>query len=424
MGEQHYQTAILGSGPAGTGVLVRAARLGMLDGLLSRGLVLIDQQAQPISTTLGQYDIPSNSPGGAFLECLEHPCPDVLQGLSETPEAQAVRDRQDGTLPLPVVGRFLDRLIATLHRTIHAHPSAAVLAGHRVTALRLHSAGIQIEMVEDGHPKTLFAGRVVLALGAEQDRGDILGRAITPEISLEPIPDHRIFLSDGILRGRSRAALRTALRRSARVVILGGSHSALSICWQLLHQYTRQGIVFGQHSIEIFHRSPVRVFYPDASAARRDGFTGVRAEHCCPQTGGVHRIGGLRGPARTLYRRIRAGNEPRARLSGLDGQEQQEALRRALQRATAVIPAYGYRKRLLPIYGRDGALIPIQRGCVDEQGRLLTADGASLPIWSVGIGSGYRTSPTLGGESCFQGSVDGIWLYQHLIGERVLRGLR
>ena len=420
MPENRYQTAILGSGPAGTGVLVRAARRGLLDGLLSRGLVLIDQQSGPTSTTLGHYDIPSNSPAGAFLECLDSPCPAALQGLADTPEARALRAHQHETPPLPLVGQFLDRLAAALHQTLHEHPASTVLAGHRVTALRLHRDGTLIETVQDGTPRQTVARRVVVALGAEQDRQSIRSQPITPQCSLEQTPDSTIFLSDGILRGTTRAPLLAALRRSARVVIIGGSHTALSICWQLLNQYTRHGITFNARSITIFHRSPVRVFYPDTDAARRDGYTNVSADQCCPQTGGVHRIGGLRGPSRELYRRIRAGREPRVQLASTDNLT---TLQQSLQTASAVIPAYGYQKRLVPIYGPDGARIPIHRGQVDKHGRLLTNSGKPLPIWSIGISSGQKTSPKIGGEACFKGSVDGVWLYQHLIGEHILKAL-
>jgi hypothetical protein len=44
-------------------------------------------------------------------------------------------------------------------------------------------------------------------------------------------------------------------------------------------------------------------------------------------------------------------------------------------------------------------------------------------ILAIGLGSGYTSSPEIGGEAGFRGSVDGVWLYQNDLGEQVLGAL-
>jgi hypothetical protein len=200
-----------------------------------------------------------------------------------------------------------------------------------------------------------------------------------------------------------------------RVVILGGSHSAFSAAWRLLEAPG------SDVAITIVHRNRLRVFYPSPAAAAADGYTDFGEHDLCPRTGRVHRMGGLRGDGRELYRRIVSGRESRVRL--LQQPDADEAL---LRESTIVVSAFGYRPRSLPIYDRDGGQILLGTTTyVDASCRVLDRAGVVVPgLWGVGLGSGFLPWGEMGGEPSFRGHSNGVWLYQNDIGALILRQIK
>src|SRR5204862_54024 len=98
-------------------------------------------------------------------------------------------------------------------------------------------------------------------------------------------------------RALTRAGLKEAewlmaQAHGARIVILGGSHSAYSVAGALLELPAARRLAAGQ--IVILQRREPRVFYPDRNAALEDLYD-VDAGDICPRTQGVNRMGGLRG---------------------------------------------------------------------------------------------------------------------------------
>jgi hypothetical protein len=61
---------------------------------------------------------------------------------------------------------------------------------------------------------------------------------------------------------------------------------------------------------------------------------------------------------------------------------------------------------------------------VAQDGRLLLGDGSSLPsLFGIGLGTGYRLPPSMGGEPNFNGQANSLWLYQNDIGAVICRGI-
>ncbi len=204
------------------------------------------------------------------------------------------------------------------------------------------------------------------------------------------------------------------LRRSSRprVTVVGGSHSAFSVAWRLLRAH--DGV-----EVTVLHRGPLRVCYASERAAREDRFDAFAEDDVCPATGRVHRLGGLRGDGRALWRRAREGHEPRLQLAQSGA---------APDDAELVVAATGYRARTVPVFDANGRRLALraERGgaAADGSCRLAHASGEGLaPLFVIGMASGYLPSEAGDGERSFRGSTNGAWLYRHATGARVFAGV-
>ena len=173
------------------------------------------------------------------------------------------------------------------------------------------------------------------------------------------------------------------------MVILGGSHSAFSAARTLLERLP--SLLAPQAGVQILYRRAPRVFYASRADAAAD-FYGFTAADVCPATGRVHRLGGLRGDGRELWRR----------MQGLGGAP-------AEQRAVA--------RPLGDLSGGELHALAASGPVVDAWARLRTADGGVLAnVFGIGLGSGFRPWGPMAGEPGFRGQQNSLWLYQHGLG--------
>jgi hypothetical protein len=145
----------------------------------------------------------------------------------------------------------------------------------------------------------------------------------------------------------------------------------------------------------------------------------------------VNRLGGLRGNGRDLWRQIErrpgAAPEPRVVAMPLESLDA-TALRRFIESAALVIPAFGYRAATLPLLDAQDRRLALNADSggesVDDRCRMMLADGRVLPnVFGIGLGSGYRPSGSMGGEPNFRGQANSLWLYQHDIGAVIHRAI-
>jgi hypothetical protein len=423
-----FHAVFLGAGPAGTGPLVNAAQRGLLPELLDAGIAVVDRQAEMGAGTIGQYRIDSDSAGGTFLECLAGQESGVFAPVFGTSAKRRLDEFRQAPPPLPLVGEFLGEIGRALRPCLDAHP---------VSCFHGHAEATEIRRTGDGLFTTTLTSRavgtdveirsryVISALGGRQDRDRARKAEIVPGLSLASGYADRTLCSGEVLSAGGAAAVRALLKRhaSTRVVVVGGSHSAFSAAWLLLH---RVGADFGLGDIVIMHRRTPRIFYPSVVAAHADGYTDFGASDLCPLTGRVYRLGGLRWHARDLLRQIwqlgEAPAERRVRLVALD-----ESAVALLDDAAVIIPAFGYRPVTVPIRDANGRLIellgsgPGPHPLVDDQCRVLSASGDPVPgLLGIGLASGFMPSGALGGEPSNTRQTNGLWLYQNGIGARIL----
>lgn len=411
-------TIILGGGPGGTGALIWAAQTGFLNAWLDQGIVLVESQAQ-LGGSLGRYAINSDTLGSAYLECLEaggaHAC---LRQMRADPVTQEMQQYRDGFPPLSLVGRFMARLGAGLAEVLSAHPRCAVLTCTTARSVMIMPDGsVKVKVVgKAGRRRKLQAHSLVMALGASH--------AILPPAGLHSniLPSDRILTAPGLCEAVD--ILRRA--KQPRVAILGGSHSAYSVAWALTHLLGEEAVPGLEIAMLSRHEPPV--FYANADAAAADGYA-VLPGDICPRTGRVHRLGGLRGNGRDIWRQLRHAPDSlpirRHNVTGLS----HDAIQELMADAALVVPAFGYRSRHLPVLDHAGRDIPLRTDvslpAVDAACRIYRADGSVLPnVFGIGLGTGFRPTEAMGGEPNFKGQANSLWLYQNDIGAMVFGGVQ
>ena len=419
------RTTIVGLGPAGTGPLIAAARADRLDALLSGGLALIDARDRIGAGDLGAYVLRSDSGARSFAEGVAD------GGLGPALDTPTIRDRAReltalGHEPAPLerAAALLDAVGASFARAWRDDERVQLRLSTRAVGLRRRGESWELELEDAAGRRTHHRSQnVLLALGGEQDHRAALEAALPHGRAIGAARASRTVATDHLMRADGLARVLGGLPERPRIVVLGGSHGAFSSAWLLLERLDER---LDPDGVQIFHRGPIRVTFPSAEAARESGYR-FDPEDVCPRTGRVHRLGGLRGDGAELWRSLRDGREPRVALRSLEGLTAGE-LDALLDEADLIVPAFGYRMRLLPVHDERGERVRLAAESgprvVDQQGRLLDANGRPLPgLFAMGLSSGMTGDAELGGEPSFAGHTNGIWLWQHAIGERVLDGL-
>lgn len=425
---------LVGAGPAGLAPLFAAANTGQLDALLLRGLMILERSQTLGSGSLGRYAIRSDSSSEALLDIVLRSRDPRLASLRSHPAMRAVAQSGDRSTALKAVGEFLEVASGVLCDAVASSDRGRVI--REATAQWVQKTARNTWLVRyadgDGSTHEIEADNVLLATGASQPLVR-LETELVAGVPLLPTYDGKLMQSDEVLRqdGLSRISALLQGKRNPKIAIVGGSTSAAAVALQLLTRL--RDVQFSKGSITLLHRKPLRLFYETRESALRDGYTEFSPEDICPLTGRIFRLSGFRLDSRELVMQLRgiAGRppEPRVRLLQLESHQQAEA-RACLDEADLVIAALGYQPKLLPIF--DQAMRPIalrQPGPdswarVDPQSRLLSAQELPLEgLFAVGLAMGPAASSELGGEVGFRGQVNSLWLWQHTVGQNIVRQL-
>jgi hypothetical protein len=403
-----------GGGPAALGPFIAAARQGRWEEFLDRGIAVVEPG--PVGPgSLAHYRIAANSLGRPFLECLDELPGPHFTALRDLPETRLLREHAGDRPPLSVVAPFLARLGGVVAGLVAAHPRCAVLPAW-VEGLRLRSGGVDV-VTSAG--RTLRAERAVIATGG-RPFADHRATEIVPGLTLSG-PAGRVHHSECFIDVR-----RPTPPVRGKVVIVGGSHSAWSVADLLVHQHRADDIT-------VVHRSAIRLYYGTAEQAHGDGYTFAPVGDVCPASGQVNRYGGLRGRAHALARsalRLPGTAPVPVRLIQVgDGDPAQvERARQVLSEAELTVVASGFEANLPPIRHADGtpftAAADSTGTVVTAAGHLVDARGTVHPeLLAYGLGAGLAASAEVGGEPSYRRRADGVWLYQHDIGDIVLNDL-
>ena len=330
-------------------------------------------------------------------------------------------------VPLPLVGTFLAALGEVLAGIIGKAPKGRVMTGQQALWTRRTASGgwsTRLRCLSTGKEVDILSRVVLLATGADQP----VSRLEQESVAERPLLGwaDKLMQSDRVLtaEGLAEALERLASRRHPRVVVIGGSTSAVSCVRVLLDAL---GDRLGENAVTLMHRRALPVFYPSVQAAQGDGYHAFGTDDVCPVSGFVFRFGGLRFDSRNLLRSaLRIGDavpDPRLRLHRLHDAADTVAV---LDQADLVVSAVGYRPRALPVldlqghpvglraHQPGGALVGPRCGVLDEEGEEIEG------LLGIGLAAGFRPGVAMGGEPSFAGQVNGLWLWQNDVGALVV----
>lgn len=422
-------TLIVGAGPAGMGILLAARGSGQLQALLDAGLAVLDDSQRIGTGELGRHAIRSDSFADSFLASAAVDAAPSLAPLLQHGAGAQLASQRGGPVPLKLVADYMGEVSEHLRRWLQQHHYDPFVPGARAVRSRRQANGDWLTEYRDtnGATRTIRSRHLVLATGAAQSL-PLLEQTTVAGLPLLPRFSGKVMLSGELLDhdGARLLAQRLAGIDQPRVVVIGGSHSAMSSALVCLQHWDAHP---GQNGrVSVLHRRPFRITYQTPAVAIAEGYRDFGPEDICPRSGRVFPLAGMRSDSRHLLRRCwqlgDAAAEPRLQLLQLAPHNQAEAAR-LLEQAHLIIAALGYRPRALPLFEVDGTPIPLQvhgqgKPMVDASSRVL--DHAARPIsslYALGLSAGY---PMAGvhGEPSFQGEANGLSLWHGELGAAIV----
>jgi hypothetical protein len=422
---------IVGAGPGGLAPLFAAAYDGRLRELLSGGVTIVEQGPSVGAGNLGRYAISSDSAAEAFLDVVMRTTEPSLAALQDHPLVSTLAASVGGAVPLKAAAAYLSLIGEMMCGLVETSARGTVLREHRAAFTKRLGPELWMTRVrceQTGVEKDLFSRSVILATGARQP----LSRLYTEEVAgvpLLPLYEDKVMQSGEVLATGGLAKVEARLKTigSPMVVVVGGSTSAGSVASMMLYQ---SAVNFGEGSVVMMHRRPLRIFYPSADEALAEGYTEFGPQDICPISGRVYRLAGFRLETREMIMRARGIGgrpaEPRLRLFQLKDETFVEA-RRLLDQADVILTGLGYRPCALPVFGYDDKPVSLMaesdamRPMVDDACRVLNAEAEPIEgLYGIGLASGFVPSGSLGGEVSFRGQANSLWLWQHELGMKIL----
>ncbi|MFL9894671.1 MULTISPECIES: hypothetical protein [Paraburkholderia] len=426
------------------GFLFYAFKSGKLAEVASNGLLIIDKRVSLGAGKLGDYvNVTGNSVAKTFLACLEHERFDEVFGdIREYNELhRKLAADPDGAPLLSEVGELLTLAAERLIAHVVEHFDVDVLRGHEIDAIRRGQDGrFEIAYHDTRGPaarRKVISDTVVMNLGGTQRVEEVDDLCRTLDI---PLPGSGVIActSDELLRLTSTQLVDTfapmfapaAARRTNRITIIGGSHSAFTMTERLATDLGGAGL----DEIAIVHRSPIRLFFESEDEARAWGYTVDPINDICPITRRVNRSSGLRYRAFEIACQVMsngrvAGTMPRvALIDAASGEAERSHAGNCLMHSCGVVHSAGYGPNMSALVDHRGVTIPLLSGQggieVDKFGRPLDLNGKVVSgLFTFGLGAGFRPDPEIGSEAAFTGRIYGVWIFHHEIGKRILTGV-
>ena len=426
MSNTDYDTVIIGGGPAGTGLLLKALKDGTSDTFLNRRLALIERSSQLIKGNITQYQVNSDTFSDVFLECLEGATGNFIPASELKNEIAFIKTYRGRSIPLQKLDAYFYKLGGLLQEALTSANKCEFIMNSSVNRIILRQNGTYaLFMVGSTDP--VVTKQVILATGGIPKAINNDEKIFTSSILFKD-HRHKILHSDTLLRSGLPMHLETALAKNPRVVILGGNHSAFSAAHFLLHSTST--CAFGNSDIKIWCKTLPKIYFNSRKDAEELGYSNFTDKDFCPVTKKLYRLAGLRMDGRDLYMRMLglgyAKKETRVELNLFTNQE--AGLKEDLENATLIIQAFGYKLSVVPIFNEEGKEIRLKGErtghWVNDNCELLDENGDAVPnIFASGLATGFIPKGDLGGEPGFQGQTNGIWYYQNAIAGRIIRNL-
>lgn len=418
---------IIGGGPAGTGLLLKALKDGGRSNFFDGRVALVEQSSQLISGNITQYQVNSDTLSDVFLECLEGEASSFLDVERLREQIEMVKSYKGKAIPLPRLECYFNKLGDLLQEALTAAGKCKFYMNTRVEKVVKCEDGIFKAYLSGGRGP-IKARQIVLATGGISKKTSGMDETFAGAVVLTAYADKMIH-SDALLRYGLNHDAQIALKNKPKVVVLGGSHSAFSAAHYLLNKMSDIPLVEGD--IQIWSTKLPKIYFNNKDEAVASGYRDFGEEDFCPVTGKLYRLAGLRMDGRALYMQMLGvgGGAVENRVMHHVYTNQARALEEQLKAATLIILAYGYRLNMMPFFDADGGEIHFKGSTtnhwVNDNCELLDGEGRVIPnLFATGLATGFIPRGALGGEPSFEGQTNGIWYYQNAIAELIMRRMR
>ncbi|MGI3776390.1 MAG: FAD-dependent oxidoreductase, partial [Janthinobacterium lividum] len=306
-----HNTVFVGGGPGGLSPLISALQSGRFDALAALGVVIVERGERVGAGTIGRYAINSDSAAETFISCIDGDSHARLVALRDHPLVSEIRGMRGSAIPLRMVGGLMD-LIGEAIAGLIRDAGGEVLTGHEALSVQQRADGTWSVRVRgaEGPVREIHARSVVLATGGHQPPARLTTEPVAGE-PLSPRYDATLMQSGDVLTHEGLARVADTLEGVAepRIVVVGGSTSAVSAAHALLYRLPRSHL--GDGAITILHRRELRVYYVTPAEAEADGYLEFGPDDICPVSNRVFRFAGLRFDSRELVMRARGiGGRP------------------------------------------------------------------------------------------------------------------
>lgn len=426
IGVIEFDTLIIGGGPAGTGLLLKALKDGNEGKIFNKRIGLVEKSEHLIRGNITQYNVNSDTFSDVFLECLDGATGEVIPKQHLQKEIAYIREYKGYSIPLKKLSTYFDKLGLLLKRELEDRNKCRFYMESSVEKITETDTGAyEISIVNKKKP--LIAKQIILATGGvpKNITGDNLTFANV--ISLNAFRQ-KCEHSDRILRSGIPDNLKMGCLERPKIVILGGSHSAFSVAHLLLNSAVIYN--FKQADIKIWSKSVPKLYFNSKEEAEQNGYDDFTEKDFCQITKKLYRLAGLRMDGRELYMRMLGlGNKEKEKRVCLKiFSRETNDIQNDLEEASLIILAFGYNLNIPPFLNKAGSQIKFKgefsSHWVNENCELLDENEKIVSnVFATGLATGFIPSGDLGGEPSFNGQTNGIWYYQNAIADRIINRL-
>ncbi|KDM89881.1 SidA/IucD/PvdA family monooxygenase [Photobacterium galatheae] len=393
MNKNLYDVVMCGAGPANTSLIP-----DIIENEEIKSCLILEKTNVVGSGELKKYQITANSLGCVFLEKFDDCDRALSQHIRATEAWKYLSDHQDKAVELKVVGEYLEKLSEFIQEDHACCEKFTLMTEAEVCKVKHTDSGVyEITYRKGEKSHTVIAKKVLFNIG---------GKPRKPRL----IPDIQTVNSSEIINCSYDEAIQA--QKMNRISILGSSHSAVSCMIRLIEQLNYQG------NIDLLVNKDFKLFYDSPESATADGYK-FSEEDMCLQSKRINRYSGLRYDSFSFAQKLNHGHYPNIHITNIEGLSDEEIIQK-INRSDLLVNCTGYESKLVNIVDQNDTEVEFEHdryGLITDSklSPILKSGQSLLNFHTFGLGSGVKTGGDCGGESNFDGRIDGVWVYQHII---------